>query len=63
LLRELTQDGTGIILSSSDLPELLRVCDRIMVMRQGELVAVLDHEDATEQNIMALAIGVEESAA
>jgi ABC-type sugar transport system ATPase subunit len=56
-------EGAGVVLSSSDLPELLRVCDRIAVMRQGRVVAVLDHKEATEGGIMALATGVEEGAA
>ena len=63
LLTRMTVEGVGVVLSSSDLPELLRVCDRIAIMRQGELVAFLDRESATEEKIMALATGVEEGAA
>ena len=63
LLREMTGRGVGVIASSSDLPELLRICDRIAVMRQGQLVATLSREDAGEEGIMALATGVEEGAA
>lgn len=62
LLTRMTGEGVGVVLSSSDLPELLRVCDRIAVMKQGELVAFLDRERATEERIMALATGVEDAA-
>ncbi len=60
LLSELAAQGRGIILSSSDLPELLRVCHRIAVMCRGKLVAMLSQEEATEQRIMAFATGVKE---
>jgi ABC-type sugar transport system ATPase subunit len=63
LLREITRREAGVIISSSDLPELLRTCDRIAVMRQGRLVATFGREDASEEGIMALATGVEEGAA
>ena len=59
-LHQLATEGIGIVVSSSDLPELLRICDRIGVMRRGELVGVLSHHEATEARIMALATGVEE---
>ena len=60
LLDELAREGKGIILSSSDLPELLAVCHRIAVMARGELVAILDRAEASEQHIMRLATGVKE---
>jgi len=63
LLQGLIQEGAGVVLSSSDLPELLRVCDRVVVMRQGRIVGVLNPEEATEGGIMALATGVEEGVA
>ena len=63
LLQRMTREGVGVVLSSSDLPELLRVCDRIAVMKQGEIVTFLDRGRATEEKIMALATGVEEGAA
>lgn len=60
MLDELAREGRGIILSSSDLSELLTVCHRIAVMASGELVAILDRAEATEQRIMRLATGVKE---
>ena len=56
-LFELSRCGVGILCSSSDLPELLMVTDRIVVMSEGKLVAVVDTADATEESIMALATG------
>ena len=43
---------------SSDLPEALRVSDRIAVMREGKLVGIVPGRGATEEQVMALAAGV-----
>jgi ABC-type sugar transport system ATPase subunit len=51
----LANRGVGIVCSSSDLPELLTVTDRILVMREGSVAGTLDSRDATEESIMALA--------
>jgi len=53
----LADSGVGIVCSSSDLPELLAITDRIAVMSQGRLVAVVNTKDATEESIMTLATG------
>ena len=58
LLRALASTGVGIIMISSDLPEILGVSDRILVMRQGEIVRELLREEATEENIVACATGL-----
>jgi ABC-type sugar transport system ATPase subunit len=42
---------------SSELPEILGMSDRICVMRNGTIVGMLDREDATQQNILAMALG------
>jgi len=57
LFRDLAADGVGIVVSSSDLPELLTVSDRIAVLAAGRLVGVLDADEATEEKVMALATG------
>jgi ribose transport system ATP-binding protein len=57
ILRTLARQGTGILLISSELPELLTLCDRILVMQNGQLVAQLSREEATEQEIMHYASG------
>lgn len=51
----LTADGKCALLSSSDLPELITQCDRILVMFRGEISAVLDASTTTEDEIMAYA--------
>ena len=55
LLRELADEGTAVILISSELPEILAVADRILVMREGRLVGEVPCEGATEESIMRLA--------
>lgn len=57
ILRALAAKGTGILLISSELPELLTLCDRILVMTNGTLSAELSREEATEQEIMHYASG------
>jgi ABC-type sugar transport system ATPase subunit len=54
-MRELAAEGLAILVISSDLPEVLAISDRILVMREGRLVGELAHADATEERIMALA--------
>ncbi|WP_022885750.1 ATP-binding cassette domain-containing protein [Glaciibacter superstes] len=56
-LTGLADAGVGILCSSSDLPELLAVTDRIAVMSEGHLVSIIETKDATEESIMALATG------
>lgn len=58
LLRKLAATGVGIIVISSDLPEILGISDRILVMRQGKLVGEFLKEKATEEKIIACAAGV-----
>ena len=56
LLRELTEKGMGIIMISSDLPEVLAVSDRILVMRKGKIVAEFEGGSVTQEIIMNKAI-------
>ena len=53
LLRELAATGVGIVMVSSELPEVLGMSDRILVMREGRITAELDAAEATEERIMA----------
>jgi rhamnose transport system ATP-binding protein len=57
LLVQLAAEGVAILVISSELPEVLHIGDRILVMREGGLTAELRHEDATEEKIMAAATG------
>jgi rhamnose transport system ATP-binding protein len=49
--------GIGIIMISSDLPELLAMSDRVLVMREGRQIAVFDQSDATPEIVMTAAMG------
>jgi rhamnose transport system ATP-binding protein len=57
LLEELAAEGVAVLVISSELPEVLRLANRILVMREGRLVAELAHADATEERIVAAATG------
>lgn len=57
LIDELASQGRSAILISSYLPELLGLCDRIAVMRRGEIVAVLDARSTNEHEVMQLCAG------
>ena len=56
MMRELSENGIGILIVSSDLPELITVCDRIAVFSNGCISGILKNKEATEENIMKLAI-------
>ncbi|MCM3729195.1 sugar ABC transporter ATP-binding protein [Neobacillus cucumis] len=58
LLRELSEKGIGIIIVSSELPEVIGMCDRVAVMHEGKLKDILQKEDLTEDKIMILASGL-----
>jgi ribose transport system ATP-binding protein len=58
LMRRLAQQGVGILLISSELPEILSMSDRIVVMCEGRVTAILDRSEASEHRIMACAAGV-----
>jgi ribose transport system ATP-binding protein len=55
LVRTLAADGLSILLVSSELPELLLLADRILVMCEGRQVGILDRSEATEEKFMTLA--------
>lgn len=57
IMNELTEKGIGIILISSDLPELIGLSDRILVMREGEVVKELEKSEFNQEIIMAYASG------
>ncbi len=63
LLTSLAGDGVAILMISSELPEVLHVGDRILVMREGRLTAEFSRQDATEEKIMAAATGQRPEAA
>ena len=57
MIAELAAGGIGIILISSELPEVLTLSDRILVMREGRQMAIFSREEANEETIMAAAMG------
>jgi ribose transport system ATP-binding protein len=57
LLRSLAESGVGVIMISSELPEILGMSDRILVMREGAIVAELRAAEATEEKIIRAASG------
>jgi len=56
LIQDLKEKGLCILLMSSDIPELLGISDRILVMARGRLTGQLSREEATQENIMRAAI-------
>jgi ABC-type sugar transport system ATPase subunit len=62
LMSQLAQAGIGIIMISSELPEILGMSDRILIMSEGRVAAILDREGATQERIMAYASGEFETA-
>jgi ABC-type sugar transport system ATPase subunit len=58
MIENLTHQGLGILLISSELPEVLGTCDRMLVMRQGRLVAQVTREEATELLLLEYASGL-----
>lgn len=58
LLNELKASGKAIIMISSDLPEVLGISDRILVMSEGKISGELKREEASQESIMKLAVGM-----
>jgi len=58
LMNRLTARGAGIIMISSELPELLGMSDRILVMHRGRIHAEIDRADATEERVLTAALGL-----
>ena len=57
LMNELTSQGVAIIMVSSELPEVIGMSDRILVIHEGKIAGELDHEEATQEKIITLATG------
>jgi ABC-type sugar transport system ATPase subunit len=61
-LRDFAAAGVGVIMISSDLPELIGMCDRILVMHQGRITGEVSRKDFSEAHILSYAAGLEEGA-
>ena len=62
LINELTENGAGILMISSELPEVLGMSDRVLVMSQGQITGELSADEATQENVMELATQQKEDA-
>jgi ribose transport system ATP-binding protein len=61
LIEALARDGRGIIMISSELPEILGLTDRVLVLHEGSLVATLATAKTTQEEILNFAAGVKTS--
>ncbi len=57
IIGEFARDGGGVLMISSELPELLAVCDRIVVLHEGRVATEIDRADLTEESVMRAATG------
>jgi len=57
IMIDLVKQGKSIIMISSEMPEIMAVSDRMIVMHEGTVTGEITHEDYTEENIMKLASG------
>ena len=55
LMNELAAQGKGILMVSSDMPELLGMCDRIVVISEGRQTGIVDKEDFSQETILSMA--------
>src|SRR3712207_4076757 len=65
LIDNLARSGVGVIVISSELPEIVGICDRVLVMREGRIageVGGAGHPPVTQENIITIATGVREAA-
>jgi len=63
LMVDLAEKGLAVLMISSELPEILGMSDRVGVMKSGTLAGILNRADATQERVMALALGHAEGAA
>ena len=56
IINELAAEGKGVVMISSEMPELIGMCDRIFVMNEGALVGELAAAEASQERIMSLIV-------
>ncbi len=59
----LAREGAAVLMISSELPEILGMSDRVLVMREGRLTADIPRDEATQENILRYAMVADENAA
>jgi rhamnose transport system ATP-binding protein len=57
IIKKLADEGMAIIFISSDLPEVIAMSDRILVMREGRQMGIVESNNSTQETIMSLAMG------
>ena len=57
IIKKLADEGMAIIFISSDLPEVIAMSDRILVMREGRQMGIVESNNFTQETIMSLAMG------
>lgn len=63
LINSLASNGTAVIFISSYIPELISICDRVIVMREGEIAGIVDRSSFSEENILSLAVKIKSKGA
>lgn len=63
IISDLARQGVALLIISSELPEVLALADRVVVMQDGTVTGELGHEEATEESILALAMASDLAAA
>ncbi len=58
MLRQLANDGVAVVVISSELPEIIGLCDRVIVMHEGKVTGQLSSDELTEERIMTLATAI-----
>jgi len=57
LINELVDKGLTIVMISSDITEVIGMCDRILVMKLGEVKGILEKNEFSEENILRMSVG------
>ena len=60
LMNSLVENGVAVIMVSSEMPELLGMSDRILVMHEGSIAAELSRQEATQEKVLAAAMGADQ---
>ena len=57
IMLDLVKEGKSILMVSSDMPEVVSMSDRVLVMKEGEVVGELNRDEISEENILQYSIG------
>ena len=62
IMCQLAAKGFGILLISSELPEVINMCDNVVVMREGRVSTIIPRAEATQENVLTAAMPLEKRA-